>query len=102
MVHSFLRKTTDKEKPKTIYYRCFRNFKQNKFNEEFFLKKKRISIDLSFEAFFEKSQSTLERFAPYKQKKIRYNNNLFMTKQLRKEIMVRLSNEFNKSQTPEN
>ena len=35
-------------------------------------------------------------------KKIRYNNNLFMIKQLRKEIMVRLSNEFNKSQTPEN
>ena len=79
----------------------FKNFEQNKFNEEL---KKRISIDLSFEAFLEIFQSTLDRFAPYKQKKVRYNNNPFMTKQLRKEIMVRskLRNEFNKSQTSEN
>ena len=66
MVHSFLRKTFAKGKPKTIYYRCFKNFEQNKFNEEL---KKRISIDLSFEAFLEIFQSTLDRFAPYKQKK---------------------------------
>ena len=47
---------------------------------------------------------TFDRFAPYKQKKVRYNNNPFMTKQLRKEIMVRskLRNEFNKSRTSEN
>ena len=84
IVYSFLRKTFAKGKPKTIYYRCF-NFEQNKFNEEL---KKRISIDLSFEAFLEIFQSTLDRFAPYKQKKVRYNNNPFMTKQLRKKIMV--------------
>ena len=66
MVYSFLRKTFAKGKPKTIYYRCFKNFEQNKFNEEL---KKRISIDLSFEAFLEIFQSTLDRFAPYKQKK---------------------------------
>ena len=37
-------------------------------------------------------------------KKVRYNNNPFMTKQLRKEIMVKseLRNEFNKSRTSEN
>ena len=68
-------------KPKTIYYRCFINSEQNKFNEEL---KKKVSIDLSFEAFLEIFQSTLDRFAPYKQIKVRYNNNLFMTKQLRK------------------
>ena len=44
MVYSFLRKTFAKGKPKTIYYRCFKNFEQNKFNEEL---KKRISTDLS-------------------------------------------------------
>ena len=32
MVHSFLRKTFAKGKPKTIYYRYFKNFDQNKFN----------------------------------------------------------------------
>ena len=51
--------------------------------------KKRISIDLSFEAILEILESTLARFAPYKDKKVRYNKNPFMTKQLRKEIMVR-------------
>ena len=70
-LHKTGKNTNNKEtnvsgKPKTIYYRCFKNFEQNKFNEEL---KKRISIDLSFEAFLEIFQSTLDRFAPYKQKK---------------------------------
>ena len=66
MVHSSLRKTFAKGKPKTIYCQCYKNFKQNKFNKEL---KKRISIDLSFEALLEIFQFTLARFAPYKQKK---------------------------------
>ena len=66
MVYSFLRKIFAKRKPKTIYYRCFKNVEQNKVNEDL---KKRISTDLSFEAFLEIFQSTLDRFAPYKQKK---------------------------------
>ena len=90
IVHSFLRKTFAKGKPKTIYYQCYKNFEQNKFNKEL---KKRISIDLSFVAFLEIFQSTLARFTPYKQKKVRYNNNPFITK---------LRNEFNKSRTSEN
>ena len=52
-------------KPKTLYYRCFKNFDQNKFNEEL---EKRISIDLCFEGFLEIFQSILNRFVPYKQK----------------------------------
>ena len=41
---------------------------------------------------------------PYKQKKVQCNNNPFMTKQLRKKIIVRskLRNEFNKSRASEN
>ena len=70
MVYSFLRKTFAKGNPKTIYCRCCKNFAQNKFNDEL---KKRISFDLSFEAFLEIFQSTLNRFANYKQK-VRYNN----------------------------
>ena len=82
MVHLFLRKTFAKGKPKTIYYRCFKNFEKNKLNEE--LKKEKISIDLSFEPFLEIFQSNLDRFGLYKHKKVRYNNIPFMTKQLRK------------------
>ena len=48
----------------TIYYRYFKNYDQKKFNDEL---KKEISIDLSFEAFLEIFQSTLNRFVPYKQ-----------------------------------
>ena len=65
MIYSFLRKTFAKGKPKILYYRCFKNFDQNKFNEEL---EKRISIDLCFEGFLEIFQSTLNRFVPYKQK----------------------------------
>ena len=61
MVYLFSRKTFAKGKPKTIYYRCFKNFAQNKFNDEL---KKRISIDLSSETFLEIFQSILNRFAP--------------------------------------
>ena len=61
--------------------------------------KRRIWIDLYFEAFFEILQATLKGLTSYKQKtKVRHNNNPFMTKHLRKEIMVtpKLRNEFNK------
>ena len=62
--------TFAKGKPKIIYYRCFKNFDQKKFNDEL---KKRISIDLdlqfSIETFLEIFQCSLNRFTPYKQKK---------------------------------
>ena len=61
-----MRKTLAEGKPKTIYDRCLKNFEQDKFNEEL---KKKISIDLSFEAFLKIFQSTLDRFARCKQKK---------------------------------
>ena len=77
MVYSFLRETFAKGNPKTIYYQKLKNFEQDKFNEEL---KKRISIDLSFEAIFEILESTLARFTPYKHKKVRYNKSPFMTK----------------------
>ena len=45
MTYSFLRKTFAKGKPKTIYYRCFKNFEQNKFNEELKKKKKKKNFN---------------------------------------------------------
>ena len=61
MVYSFLRKTFAKGKSKIIHCRCFKNFDQNKFNDEL---KKKISINLSFKAFLEIFQSTSYRFSP--------------------------------------
>ena len=53
---------------------------------------------------FETYKCTLYFFAPYKPKKIRYINDPFITKRLRKEIMIRskLHNKFNKSRTSAN
>ena len=64
MIVSVLRKTFAKDKPKTVFYRCY-NFDQDSFNETL---KNRISLlNLSFEIFFEIFHSTLDFFAPYKQ-----------------------------------
>ena len=84
---------------KTVFYCCYKHFDQDSFNKTL---ENRISVpNLSFEKFFEIFQSTFSYFAPYKQKDIRYNNNPFMTKRLRKEIMIRskLRNKFNKPRT---
>ena len=100
MIISVLRKTFTKGKPKTVFYRCYRNFDEDSLNETL---NSRISLpNLSFKTFFEIFQSTLSLFAPYNLlKKIRYNNNPFMTKRLRKEIMIRLilRPKFNESRT---
>ena len=99
MIISVLRKTFAKGKPKTVFYHCYKNFDQDSLNETL---NSRISLpNLSFEKVFEILPSTLDFFGPYRQKKIRYNNNPFMTKRLRNEIMIRskLRNKFNKSCT---
>ena len=97
MVFSVLRKTFAKGIPKTVLYRSYKKYDPNSFNKA--LQNKISQSVLSFEEFIEIFQPTLDAFAPYKQKKIGHNKNPFVTKSLRKEIMVRskLRNKFNKS-----
>ena len=45
MMYSYLIKKFAKGKPETIFYRCFKNFDQNKCNDEM-KKRRRISIEL--------------------------------------------------------
>ena len=64
MIISVIRKTFTRGKPKTVFYRCYRNFDEDSFNETL---NSRISLtNLSFETFFEIFQSTLNFFAPCK------------------------------------
>ena len=66
MIISVLRKILAKGKPKTVFYRCYKNFDQDSFDETL---KNRISLpNLSFDNFSQIFQSTLDFFAPYKQK----------------------------------
>ena len=43
----------------------------------------------SFDLFFEEFKTFLDKFVPVKEKKIRFNNAIFMAKSLRKAIMRR-------------
>ena len=60
--------------------------------------------DLLFEEFLEIFQLTIETFFHCSLKKVRYYNNPFMTKNLRKEIMIKSKsrNKFNKCPTSVN
>ena len=55
----------------------------------------------SFDIFLEEFKTCLDKFAPLKEKKIRFNNSIFMTKSLRKAIMLRsqLKKKFNNNKS---
>ena len=87
---------------------CSRQTKRQTFIKIFFNEtvKNRISLpNLSFENFFEMFQSTLDYFAPYNQKKIKYNNNdgiALLWQKTKKRNHVKVHNKFNKSRTSVN
>ena len=58
----------------------------------------------SFDIFIEKFKACLDKFAALKEKKIRINNSIFITKSLRKSIMLRsqLKRKFNNNKSQEN
>ena len=51
----------------------------------------------SFDIFLEEFKTYLDKFAPLREKKIRFNSSIFMIKSLRKAIMLRsqLKKKFN-------
>ena len=85
-IGTMLRSAFAKGKTKKIFYRCYKNCDNEKFEEEL---KKHLSTVLDFESFHLAFKTTLDRFAPLKQKVVRNNNQPFMTKSLRKAIMKR-------------
>ena len=79
-----------KQKPKVIQYRKYDNFINDLFLEE--LNNELLNVDLNnaeLSEFTEAFMSLLDNHAPKKQKHIRANNVNFMTKRLRKAIMLR-------------
>ena len=58
----------------------------------------------SFDIFLEEFKICLDKFAPLKEKKISFNKSIFMTKSLRKAIMLRsqLKKKFNNNKSEEN
>ena len=101
LIGTMLRPTFAKGKPKKMFYRCYKNFDNKKFEEE--PQKQLLSVS-DFESFHFAFKVTLNKLAPLKQKLIRNNNQPFMRKILRKAIMKRskLRNKFNKERNIEN
>ena len=103
LVTAILRKTVSKSNSKKLFYRDYKRFYQKKFETE--LKFKLNSeINLSYSTFQAVFLKIVNKNAPVKVKVLRFNNNTFMNKFLRKEIMLRsrLKNNFNKKRSDEN
>ena len=77
LIGTMLRSTFAKGKPKKMFYRCYKNFDNKKFEEE--LQKQLLSVS-DFESFHFAFKVILNQFAPLKQKIMRNNNQPFMTK----------------------
>ena len=93
-----------KQKPKIIQYRNYKTFSEQLFRTE--LDKELAKIDLNNAELVESHNeflSVLNKYAPVKYKYIRANNSSYMTKSLKKEIMLcsRLRNKFLKTKTEE-
>ena len=91
-------------KPKTFYYHCYKKFTFERFQIE--LKEKLDDFsNNSFDIFLEEYKTCLDKFPPPKEKKIRFNNSIFMKRRcFRKAIMRRsqLKRKFNSNKSDEN
>ena len=103
MIIFFFRSTFTKGKPKTFYYRCYKKFNLEQLQMELKEKLEEI-LNNSFDILLEEFKTCLDKFAPLKEKKIRFNNSIFMTKSSRKTIMLRsqLKRKFNNNKYEEN
>ena len=86
-----------------MFYRDYKRFDQKKFETELKLKLN-SQTNLSYSTFQAVFLEILNKIAPVKVKVLRFNNNDFMTKFLRKAKMLRsrLKNNFNKQRSDEN
>ena len=84
-----------------MFYCCYKNFSNKRFEEK--LQKKLLSVS-DFKSFHVAFKVVINQFATLKQKLVRNNNQPFITKTLRKAIMKRskLGSKFNKEQNIEN
>ena len=107
MVVTIMKTTYRKLEPRIIYYRDFKYFCNNSFNESL---QKAISQNLGvecdeiYESFAASCNKILENRAPLKKKYVRGNHSPFMNKSLSKAIMVRtrLRSIFVKNRSEEN
>ena len=69
-----------------MYCRSYNSYNKEQFEN---VLRQRLVSSSNFEEFFDTFLTTLNGHAPLKKKKIRYNNQVFLSKRLRKAIMKR-------------
>ena len=103
--HSFiitsLKMALVKGNAKTKLYRKYKDFNIENFQKDL---TENLKNDANYYNFHKTFLKILDKHAPLKKKILRFDDNLFMTKELRKGIMHRskLKNKFNKNRTNEN
>ena len=102
LIATIFRKAISKGNSKKIFYRDYKRFDQKKFETELKLKLN-SQTNLRYSTFQAAFLEILNKIAPVNVKVPRFNNNAFMTKSLRKSIMLRsrLKNNFNKQRPDE-
>ena len=90
--------------PKKIIYRSYKNLSIDTFNDTLKINLDNIKDNNMYGVFEKTFLEILDKQAPLKTKILRHNNNSFMSKELRKNIMLRskLKNSFNKDRSYEN
>ena len=88
MTVTILKSQIPKRLSKIVTYRNYKNFNQNLFQNELKIALE-SSNDHCYESFDKTFKGLLDTHAPIKQKFVRSNNSPFMSKRLRKEIMLR-------------
>ena len=88
MVATIQQSEFTKSNPKTKFYRDYEIFDIEKFKTEFYsnIDKKEVYC---YSSFHEAFTSKFHEYVPIKKKILRYNNNPYMMKTLRKAIMLR-------------
>ena len=95
MIMIIFRSTFAKGKLKTFYYRCYKKFNLEQLQMELKEKLDEISNN-SFDIFLEEFKKCLDKSSPLNEKKIRFNNSIFMTKTLKSQLKRKFNN--NKSE----
>ena len=104
LISTIMKSSSFKRPPKKNIHRSYKNFSIDTFNDTLRINLDNIKDNNTYGVFEKTFLEILDKQAPLKTKILRHNNNSFMSKELRKNIMLRtqLKNSFNKDRSYEN
>ena len=98
MIVTVMKACFQKQKPKVITYRDYKNFSENDYRQQITYELSLIghANEIPFDVFMTTCKKSLDKAAPVKQKYVRSNQSPFLNKQILKAIMnrTRLRNKF--------